>query len=102
MTRTATVSAFGGSSVSIAQHMTKKVGRNPAETVTISAGDVTMQIHSSVAKKFASAALRVHHVHLDINFLKIDTNTCSGPLPEIWGSQEMTADTAKLLVEPTV
>lgn len=69
------------------------------ETVAVSVRGTEFTLFSSVARKFTGAKAAAF-VHVDLKFTKIAPAECSGPLPEIWGVQPMSEETAKMLQPP--
>lgn len=99
----ARVAAPGGAEVSLLRHSDARIGGGWVERAAVDAPGVALQITSAAAGKFANAADRVRHAHLDMRVRRLDARYekyCEGPLPEMWGLRPMTAETARLLQPP--
>lgn len=86
--------------IAVTQDKTQPIGLGYAESVIISAGDVDMQMQSTMAHKFPSEIDRIKKMHMDLVFTRVDGNVCAGVLPELWGIRPMSRSTARLLMPP--
>lgn len=84
--------------LTVSQSQTKRIGSGFVETVKLSAGGVGLMIHTAAARKFASEADRVRHMHLDVEFTHLDLASCEGVLPEIWGAKPRSSLTHSFLL----